>query len=302
MDYFELQPKDNTFKTISVQTTYRCQIMCANCYLGNMLNNDNIPDLDRGRFKKFLNDLPGRCDIRFIGAEPTMNPQLFELIQDVRSSKHRPSLLTNGLKLRKLEYVEDLKYAGVNMLGLSMNGGLDNDVYKRFDGGRYAKLKSIALNNCFKCNILPHVNVILDPSNTHVIKPLVDFMIDSAEEHNRKFSRVKFPVMLRVKSIGKMGYYMDSRSFSMNEMVEILEDELQMKIKSTTVVNGYEETKSLIYEIPTRIGPLLGKITDWTVDDEGIPDAGSHRRGILTDDFTIAPFFEYYKRHLNETR
>ena len=33
-----------------------------------------------------------------------------------------------------------------------------------------------------------------------------------------------------------------------------------------------------------------------SVDDDGVPDAGSTRRGILTDNYTVAPFFEYYKK------
>mgnify|MGYP003316917573 CR=1 FL=1 len=30
------------------------------------------------------------------------------------------------------------------------------------------------------------------------------------------------------------------------------------------------------------------------LDDDGLPDRGSKRRGILTDKYMIEPFFEYY--------
>ena len=49
-----LQPENNTFKTISVQTTYKCQMKCANCYLGDMLNNDKYIDVDPNRLKVAL--------------------------------------------------------------------------------------------------------------------------------------------------------------------------------------------------------------------------------------------------------
>ena len=39
---------------------------------------------------------------------------------------------------------------------------------------------------------------------------------------------------------------------------------------------------------------MYGKATDWSIDDDGLPDSGSKRRGILTDDYNIEPFFEYY--------
>ena len=49
-------------------------------------------------------------------------------------------MLTNGLKLNE-QLCKSLKKSGMNWIGLSMNGGLDDEVYKRFDNGKYAKLK-----------------------------------------------------------------------------------------------------------------------------------------------------------------
>ena len=45
---------------------------------------------------------------------------------------------------------------------------------------------------------------------------------------------------------------------------------------------------------------MYGKATDWSIDDDGLPDSGSKRRGILTDDYKIEPFFEYYGK-IDET-
>ena len=155
-----------------------CQLKCSNCYLGDMLNNPKYPDVDIDRFEDTMKRLKGRCDIRFIGAEPTLNKNLPKLISIARKNGHRPSLLTNGLTLRREPYVKQLKEAGLNMLGLSMNGGLDDEMYKVFDNGKYAKQKMQALENCFKYNLLPHVNVIVDPSNIKVLKPLLDYIIE----------------------------------------------------------------------------------------------------------------------------
>ena len=309
MHYYELEPENNTFKTISIQTTYMCQLKCSNCYLGDMLNNPKYPDVDIDRFEDTMKRLKGRCDIRFIGAEPTLNKNLPKLISIARKNGHRPSLLTNGLTLRREPYVKQLKEAGLNMLGLSMNGGLDDEMYKVFDNGKYAKQKMQALENCFKYNLLPHVNVIVDPSNIKVLKPLLNYIIEMAMKYNRRFSPVKFPVMLRLKSIGQMGNYMKTKTFSLSELADIAKDLFQ---STDTIpgelddlvfqpnVNGYCETRSVIYKMNTPNGILLGKLTDWSVDDDGVPDSGSQRRGILTDNFKIAPFFEYYKKELDE--
>lgn len=290
--YTEIEPEDNTFKTLSIQTTYRCQMACLNCYLGDMLNDRSILDIDVGRFNDVLARLPNRTDIRFIGAEPTMYPNLPSLIRTVREKGHRPSLLTNGLKLRRESYVKELKGSGLNLLGISMNGGLDDEVYKEFDGGKYAKLKTTALDNCFKYNILPHVNVIIDPTNIHVLPDLIEYIVECALRHGRRFSLVKYPVMLRLKSIGKIGNYRDTHTYSLPEMVGVM-SELH-DIRASRNIDGYEEDRSLIYNFDTRAGKMWVKLTDWTVDDDGVPDAGSNRRGILTDNYKVAPFFEYY--------
>ena len=303
MHYYKLEPENNTFNTISIQTTYMCQLKCSNCYLGDMLNNPKYPEVDIDKFEDTMKRLKGRCDIRFIGAEPTLNKDLPKLISIVRKNGHRPSLLTNGLKLRKEPYVKELKDASLNMLGLSMNGGLDDDMYQIFDNGRYAKQKMQALENCFKYNLLPHINVIVDPSNIKVLKPLLNYIIEIAMKHNRRFSPMTFPVMLRLKSIGQIGNYMKTKTFSLSELADITCDLFKVNkddIMTGNMINGYCETKSVIYKFNTPNGILLGKLTDWTVDDDGVPDVGRQRRAILTNDYKIAPFFEFYKLELDK--
>ena len=46
------------------------------------------------------------------------------------------------------------------------------------------------------------------------LKPLLDFIVDTAIKHNRKFSPIRFPVAYRIKSIGQMGNYMKTKSYS----------------------------------------------------------------------------------------
>ena len=180
-----------------------------------------------------------------------------------------------------------------------MNGGLDDNIYELFDGGRYAKPKMMALENCFKYKILPHINVIVSPDNVHVLKPLLNYIIDTALKYNITFSPIKFPVALRLKSIGQMGNYMKTKSFSLTELAEVASELVDLKIDNilqNNIVEGFVECNSLMYKFETKAGIMLGKLTDWNVDDDGIPDAGSSRRGILTNNYKIAPFFEYYKK------
>ncbi len=288
-----IKPENNTYPILSIQTTYKCNMLCANCYLGDMLNNDEYADLNMNMFKEAISKLPKRTDIRFIGAEPTMNDDLFEMIKIVKKYKHRPQILTNGLKLGQEQYVIDLKKSGINWLGLSMNGGLDDEVYKRFDNGKYAKLKTRALEYCIKHKIVPHINIILDPTNLHIIKPLYDKIIELCNKYNRRIG-ISFPLTIRIKSIAKMGNYLDTYTYNMDELIKIAKDNFGNNLQFNFEMDGLVEKSSCVYSFDTPIGKMGGKITDWTIDDDGIPLSDSKRRGILTEEGMIMSFFDYY--------
>ncbi len=297
MHYNTIEPQNNTFKTILVQTTYFCQMKCSNCYLGDMLNNKNIPDVDFDRLSEVLGNLPNRCDIRLLGAEPTMNPQILDLIKLIREKGHRPSMLTNGLKLSNEFFVQKLKKAGLNTLGISMNGGLCNETYQIYDNGKYAKQKTKALDNCLKNNIVPHINTILTPLNLHTLKPLLEFVVDKALQYDIKFSPMKFPIMLRPKSIGKMGNFLNEKTYSLQELAEIISVLTNKKVNDimdSKNIDGFNEKNTRVFTFDTKAGQMLCKLTDWTVDEEGVIDRGSERRGIITHDYRLSPAFEYY--------
>jgi len=288
-----IKPENNTYPIVSIQTTYKCNMQCANCYLGDMLNNDEYADLNIDMFEKAISKLPKRIDVRFIGAEPTMNDDLFEMIKIVKKYKHRPQILTNGLKLGQEDYVIKLKESGINFLGLSMNGGLDDEVYKKFDNGKYARLKTRALEYCIKHKIVPHINIILDPTNTHIIKPLYNKIIEFCNKYNRRIG-ISFPLTIRIKSIAKMGNYLDTYTFNMEELMKIAKDNFGNDLQFNFEMDGLLEKSSCMYSFDTPIGKMGGKITDWTIDDDGIPLSDSKRRGILTEEGMIMSFFDYY--------
>ena len=301
--FLKLNPEENTFKTILIQTTYVCQMKCSNCYLGNMLNNPNIPNVDYDKLSDVLERLPFRCDIRLLGAEPTMNPQIIDIIKLVRNKGHRPSMLTNGLKLSREPFVKQLKDAGLNTLGISMNGGLCNDTYVLYDNGKYAKQKSKALENCIKQNIVPHINTILTPKNLHTLKPLLEYFVDLAIKYHVKFSPIKFPAMIRPKSIGKLGNFLNEKTYTLSELAEIMSTLTGIKVEdimNSASIDGFKEKNAKVFKFDTKAGHLLCKITDWTVDEGGVIDRGSMRRGILTEDYKISPAFEYYSREVNK--
>ena len=61
-------------------------------------------------------------DIVITGGEPTIREDLFEIIKTIKNSNNFPTIMTNGLKLENKEYVEKLKKAGLNTIGLQFDG------------------------------------------------------------------------------------------------------------------------------------------------------------------------------------
>ena len=97
-----------------------------------------------------------------------------------------------------------------------------------------------------------------------------------------------------------MGIYRDTYTYNIRELQDIVKGLHGDDVTFFDTIDGHLEKRSLTYKFNTCAGVMLGKITDWSVDDDGCPDSGSTRRGILTDDYKVAPFFEYYMKKQGE--
>ena len=317
-----LEPEENTYNSLVVDITHRCNMECANCYIPNR----NIPDMDADALLKFLARYPHRTYVRLIGAEPTMREDLPDLIRAVSKLGHKPSLTTNGLKLAHLSYVEELKSAGLGMVLISMNGADDDEVYNKLDNGKYANLKIRALSNVFKAG-LTSINtgtIIAKGVNTDTIRRQVDLVAEIAAANGINFDHTKpwskITPVLRMKSVGAIGRHMgEDLSYRLDELAAVVADQLgitQDEIMSNPAVSGsnlaiwfkqkdvyqnrYVKDKptSVMFPYQTSSGKILIRLIDWSVDEDGIPDRGNENRGRITQDWKIAPFFEHVK--LNE--
>lgn len=305
MNYFELEPEENTFSNIVVDLTHKCNMECANCYIPNR----DVPDLDKEKLYNFLSRLPSRTYIRLIGAEPTMRDDLPEIIAKVKGFGHRPSLTTNGLKLANKSYLKKLKGAGLRLLLHSMNGADDDAVYKELDNGKWATVKIRALNNIFEERLPVNTGtIIVKGVNEHSIKRQIDLFADLAEKNGINFDTTKpynrITPVLRMKSVGAIGRYIENSSYNIDELIQLCVDQLKIKkediIKTSSGVvkagpQSGEALTSYLFPYKTKAGTVLVRLIDWEVDDEGIIDHDNPNRGRLTQNWTVAPFFEHVK-------
>jgi uncharacterized Fe-S cluster-containing radical SAM superfamily protein len=307
MNYFELEPEQNTFSNIVVDLTHRCNMECANCYIPNR----DVPDLDKEKLFEFLSRLPSRTYIRLIGAEPTMRNDLPEIISKVKATGHRPSVTTNGLKLAQPSYVKKLKDAGLRLLLHSMNGADDDEAYKELDNGKWATVKVRALDNIFAEKLPINTGTIIARGvNEYVMNRQVEVFAERAIANGINFNTTppynKITPVLRMKSVGMIGRYMEGVSYTIDELTDMAVYRLGIDksdiIKTSAGVvkagpQSGEALTSYMFPYETEAGKVLIRLIDWQTDDDGVIDHDNPNRGRLTENFTVAPFFEHVKKN-----
>ena len=292
MNYYELEPEKNTFKTLVVDVTHRCNMECANCYIPNRM----IPDMDVNRLYEFAKRLPNRVEFRLMGGEPTVRNDLPEIIRTIRELGHRPTILTNGLRLGNEDYVQQLHDAGLKSLNISMNGADQDAVYKITDELECADRKMAALRNVIKYKMFLNINCIIQKGvNDHIPQRLFDMFQDE----------FKYPVILRFRNVGQLGRFTlnAKQNHTFEDLIEILAKVTGKEvewIKKWRNVEGFDEEYNLLFPIDEtkKRNTTWVKLTDWSPANQILPDPNSIRRGRITQDFKIAPFFEHVK--LNE--
>ena len=302
LNYYELEPENNHFNDVCVDVTHRCNMKCKNCYVPNR----EIPDMDIDKLIDCLSKFPKRASIRIIGAEPTMRSDLPDIISRIKALGHRQILLTNGLRLARAGYVEKLKKAGLTHVYLSLNGADNDDWYETIDEMPCAVKKVKALQNLVKnkMNIQTGTIIVRDVNET------------APKEMVRLFNQVGLKnVVMRIKNVGQIGRYMNGveENLKMDDLVELVCSQLNLDKdyvntwRDKPILDTLEpEPNSFMFPAdPNSAGKNLHrsglwiKLANWdTENDSGIPSPNSLRRGRITENFKVAPFFEHVK--LNE--
>jgi len=297
LNYYEQNPEDNHFTDVVIDVTHRCNMMCKNCYIPNR----EIPDMDMNKMLEAIRKFPNKVTIRIIGAEPTMRRDLPELISKIRdTTQHRVTLLTNGLKLSRFNYVQQLKDSGLKNLYLSMNGVDNDDWYEKIDEMRCSTKKMAAMLNSHRLRILRDIGcIIVDGINNDAPSRFIKIL----DENNIS------NVTLRFKTIGQIGRFMpDQHQINMDSLIQVMSDQLKLSvdyIKSWQAKwiypdNRVEEDSFLFPLNPNSRRVYSGiwiKCVNWNNEGKATVLDGSTRRGRLTENFKVAPFFEHVSQN-----
>lgn len=290
--YYEQEPKDCTFYSVCIDVTHRCNMECANCYIPMR----DVDDLDKERLFEALEQIPKKTEIRLIGGEPTVRTDLFEIVAKIRELGHRPTMMTNGLMVARPGYAKNLVDAGMRSIYLSLNGADDDDVYEVMDGIRCADRKIAAWEKCQEANMNINVGAILQKGvNDHIPARLLALSKRIGGNH-----------ILRFRNVGQIGRYTleKDQNWTFDELTNLVCEQFGKdpeSVKTWKSINGFTEDNIIFFPLDEnkKFKTSWVKITDWSPVNSLIPDPKNNRRGRLTQDFKIAPFFEHVKRYEN---
>ena len=256
--------EDSPFSTLFVDLTHRCNMECANCYIPNR----SLPDFPLDALLGMLRRLPHRTRIRLVGAEPTVREDLPEIIRSVRALGHLPVILSNGLKLARRAYVEQLKAAGLRTLHLSLNGGLRDELYLQMDGLACAKRKLAALDVLAAARMNVTVGMILAPHcNLEHLPEFLAFLASRREVRD-----------IHLRSVGPIGRHMAGPALSLAGLQDLFRAAARGLAEPALISQQHSSSDF-------SFGRQRVQLTVW-------PELGSADRGRLTPDGFVEPMFE----------
>jgi MoaA/NifB/PqqE/SkfB family radical SAM enzyme len=201
----------NPFPIIYVDLTHRCNYNCNYCY--NPVR--TFPDMSLVYFREVCRRLPDRVAFRFMGGEPTMHPEFLEFITTAYEHRHMVSFVSNGTRFADYSFAQVLKNTRVPVIAtLSMNGGTKNEWYKFIDNDEVAEEKINALKNMNDAGIsrIAITAIIVRDVNEGVVPELMDLA--------KRYKSVRY---VHYRSVGKVGRYIDTDPYTLQEMKQLVD-------------------------------------------------------------------------------
>jgi len=150
--------------TVLLELTKQCNLHCPICFANSSLehgkNKDFLPLEQLIQKLEWIYAQAGSIVLQLSGGEPTLYPNLIELVK--AGSKLFPAvqLNTNGLLLAKdADMAKNLKKAGLSWVFLQFDGSND-DIYLKLRGQKLLQQKLLAIENCKKAGL----SVVLVPT------------------------------------------------------------------------------------------------------------------------------------------
>jgi len=241
--FIKIKPKNHShFTSLLIPLTYRCNMDCEYCF-------SRFPERKDLTIEEIINvaeDFKGE-DIELSGGEPTIRDDLKSIISHIKRLGKHIMLMTNGLKLSNLTYLQALKGAGLDNVMFSLDSlktAFYDSMKKRVsDKESILDLKKNALANLGVERIPTILSSTIYPGqNDEEIKDLFIFAL----KNNRFINQLRLRSYARVgsdRSKDKNGYLLSELFTLFSEQMDI--DKEILKTRFLTGRMG----RSLIFNI-----------------------------------------------------
>jgi radical SAM protein with 4Fe4S-binding SPASM domain len=161
-----------------IALTYRCQNRCTFCYASAPDRGQVMSEMTTSEVKRILGIIVDHArvpTVSFTGGEPTLRPDLPELIAHAKSLRLRANLITNGIRCGEESYVEKLGHAGLDSAQVSLEAA-DPVIHDAVVGRPGAWQHTVqGIHNLRAAGIHVHTNTTINSLNRDHLLDLVGF-------------------------------------------------------------------------------------------------------------------------------
>jgi radical SAM protein with 4Fe4S-binding SPASM domain len=163
---------------LDLALTYRCNNDCAHCY---NVEGRQVEEISTADWKRILDRAweLGIPHIIFTGGEPTLHPDLPELIAHAERNGQITGLNTNARRLSDAGYVETLVQAGLDHVQITLESnqaGVHDQMVRR--KGAHAQTVR-GLKNVLASPLFVMTNTTMLRTNVHTIPATLDFLAET---------------------------------------------------------------------------------------------------------------------------
>jgi radical SAM protein with 4Fe4S-binding SPASM domain len=169
-----------------IALTYRCQNRCTFCYASAPDRGPEVREMTTAEVERILDAIVDDArvpTVSFTGGEPTLRPDLPELIAYAKSRRLRTNLITNGIRCGANGYVEKLAAASLDSAQVSLEAA-DAAVHDAVVGHPGAWQRTVrGIRNLKEARIHVHTNTTINSLNRDHLLDLVDFLAEMEQPY-----------------------------------------------------------------------------------------------------------------------
>jgi MoaA/NifB/PqqE/SkfB family radical SAM enzyme len=167
-------------KRVVLHVGYACNLRCQFCYYIEDLERGQTEDWSTEKLKRRLRLARrlGKTAVDLTGGEPSIRPDIFELIAYAKSIGYADiNMITNGLKLSKASFCEELVKAGLNDVLFSLHSpdADEHDLLTRVRGSHRRLMR--AMDNMRDVGVRGRVNTVVSNINYERTEQLLELLV-----------------------------------------------------------------------------------------------------------------------------